>query len=160
MLPQVLMFDVDDVGRKIQSLADLADHVERHPGERSRNRNAACWKTPNSLRAGQSKNYDDNSEQSHSAEVCLRNQEQPAPGWPEILFFRLQCTGQRHQTLLRFSSRSDDVHWRRALEKTVSTPYAKDGLRKAAQQALDAGFLNHGLNIRPAVIPDFLQLRR
>jgi hypothetical protein len=44
-------------------------------------------------------------------------------------------------TLLRFSSRSDDVHWRRALEKKIAPPYAAEGLRRAAQQALDAGFL-------------------
>ena len=59
-------------------------------------------------------------------------------------------------TLLRFSSRTDDVHWRRALEKKFSPPYAPDGLRKAAQEALDAGFLHLGLNIRPPAMPDFL----
>lgn len=59
-------------------------------------------------------------------------------------------------TLLRFSRGADGVNWRRALEKTPSPPYATGGLRKAAQDALEAGFLEHGLNIRPAAVPDFL----
>jgi hypothetical protein len=59
-------------------------------------------------------------------------------------------------TLLRFSTRTNDAHWRRALEKKISPPYAADGLRKAAQDALDSGFLHLGLNIRPASLPDFL----
>lgn len=59
-------------------------------------------------------------------------------------------------TLLRFSTRADDVHWRRALEQKITTPFATDGLRSAARQALDAGFLQYGFDIRPAVMPDFL----
>ncbi len=59
-------------------------------------------------------------------------------------------------TLLRFSARSDDVHWRRTLEEGVLPPLANDGLRKAARQALDAGFLQYGGDIAPANMPEFL----
>jgi hypothetical protein len=59
-------------------------------------------------------------------------------------------------TLLRFSTRQDSVHWRRALEEKLAPPYAAEGLRKAAQQALEAEFLQHGFNVRPTVMPDFL----
>lgn len=59
-------------------------------------------------------------------------------------------------TLLRFTSHRNDVHWRHALERKASAPYAAEGLRTAAQQALDAGFLQYGLNMRPATVPPFL----
>lgn len=35
----------------------------------------------------------------------------------------------------------DEAHWRRALEQSRSAPFAPDGLRKAADQALEPGFL-------------------
>jgi Holliday junction resolvase len=59
-------------------------------------------------------------------------------------------------TLLRFSARSDEVHWRRTLEEDSLPPLARDGLRQAARQALDAGFLHFGADIAPANMPRFL----
>lgn len=59
-------------------------------------------------------------------------------------------------TLLRFSTRKDDVHWRRTLESHMPPPVADGGLRQAADDALRAGFLQYGLNIEPKIMPDFL----
>ena len=59
-------------------------------------------------------------------------------------------------TLLRFSTRKDDVHWRRTLEGQISLPLAEAGLRQAADDALQAGFLQYGMNIEPRIVPDFL----
>jgi hypothetical protein len=59
-------------------------------------------------------------------------------------------------TLLRFSTRKDDVHWRRTLESHMSPPVAESGLRQAADDALRAGFLQYGMNIEPTIVPDFL----
>ena len=59
-------------------------------------------------------------------------------------------------TLLRFSAKTDDVHWRQMLEKAELPPLAKDGLRKAARHALEAGFLQYGGDIQPVAMPEFL----
>ena len=59
-------------------------------------------------------------------------------------------------TLLRFSTRRDDVHWRRTLETLARPPIAQDGLRKAAQEALAAGFVQYICDIQPGTMPDFL----
>lgn len=58
--------------------------------------------------------------------------------------------------LLRFSTRKDDIHWRRTLESHMPSPVADGGLRHAADDALRCGFLRYGLLIQPATIPDFL----
>jgi hypothetical protein len=50
----------------------------------------------------------------------------------------------------------DEAHWRRALEQSRSAPFAPDGLRKAADQALESGFLQYAFDIRPHVMPEFL----
>ena len=63
-------------------------------------------------------------------------------------------------TLLRLSRGKDDAHWRRALEQNRGVPFAAEGLRKAADQALEAGFLRYAFNIQPAVLPDFLMAVR
>jgi len=60
-------------------------------------------------------------------------------------------------TLQRLSRGKDEAHWRRALEQNRSAPFAADGLRKAADQALEAGFLRYALNLRPTVLPEFLK---
>ena len=59
-------------------------------------------------------------------------------------------------TLLRFSTRRDDVHWRRTLEGRMSLPLAEAGLRQAADDALQAGFLQYGMDVKPEIVPDFL----
>ena len=59
-------------------------------------------------------------------------------------------------TLLRFSTRKDDIHWRRTLESHKAPPVPPGGLRKAADDALACGFLQYGMNIVPAAMPDFL----
>ena len=59
-------------------------------------------------------------------------------------------------TLLRFSTRQDDVHRRRTLENHMAPPVADSGLRQAADDALRAGFLRYSLNIEPKILPDFL----
>jgi hypothetical protein len=58
--------------------------------------------------------------------------------------------------LLRLSMRAEDPHWRRALESKLSPPFAREGLRHAAQHAYDAGFLQESIQIRPTVLPPFL----
>lgn len=59
-------------------------------------------------------------------------------------------------TLLHLSMGDDEARWRRALEQSRSAPFAPDGLRKAADQALESGFLRYAFNIQPDVLPDFL----
>lgn len=59
-------------------------------------------------------------------------------------------------TLLKWSVSEDDVRWRRALEQRFTLPYAAGGLREAAQQALNAGFIQYFFDFKPAVMPDFL----
>lgn len=47
-----------------------------------------------------------------------------------------------------------------ALESSMTPPVATGGLREAANDALEAGFLQHGFNIVPAAMPDFLGVLR
>jgi hypothetical protein len=47
-------------------------------------------------------------------------------------------------TLLRLSIGEDEAQRRRALEQNRSAPFARDGLRKAADQALDPAYLFSG----------------
>ena len=63
-------------------------------------------------------------------------------------------------TLLRLSTGEDEAHWRRALEQSRAAPFAANGLREAANQALESGFLQHGFNVRPAALPEFLMALR
>lgn len=63
-------------------------------------------------------------------------------------------------TLLRLSTGDDEVSWRRALEEGRAAPFAATGLRKAADQALRSGFLQYGLELKPAALPSFLSAIR
>jgi len=59
-------------------------------------------------------------------------------------------------TLLRFSTRTDTIHWREILEKNNVPQVIEGGLRVAANQALEVGFIEHCLHVRPLTMPDFL----
>lgn len=63
-------------------------------------------------------------------------------------------------TLLRLSTGEDEAHWRRALEQSRAAPFAPSGLKEAANQALESGFLQYGLNLQPHVVPPFLAALR
>ncbi len=67
-----------------------------------------------------------------------------------------ECGHRALVTLLRFSTRKEDVHWRRTLENHMPVAIADGGLRKAADDALRAGFLRYASNIQPKTVPDFL----
>jgi Holliday junction resolvase len=59
-------------------------------------------------------------------------------------------------SLLRFSTGTDEIEWRRVLEENRAPRIMEGGLRAAAQKALDAGFLQYGFDIQPATMPSFL----
>jgi hypothetical protein len=59
-------------------------------------------------------------------------------------------------TLLRLSER-EDLNWRRTLENGTLPPLANDGLLRAANAAVEAGFVQQIFRIRPTVLPEFLE---
>ena len=58
--------------------------------------------------------------------------------------------------LAGITSRGNRVHWRKMLEQGSVPPLAQVNIRDAAQQALEAGFLQYGFLTRPQSMPAFM----
>jgi len=60
-------------------------------------------------------------------------------------------------TLLRLVTHGDEVRWPQILEEGRGVPTVPKGLRVAARQALDSGFLEYGIDYSPNSMPTFLR---